>query len=206
MLYSAKAILWRGLLWSCWNTLNLNYCNIFVNFSSWVDSTFWYKGIVVKHNGLMYRAESLTNSAEPGNKVHEYFFVSIVRVVVGSDRKTFIFLSLTYSLENFQCCFAKPGSLIYWWLGLEICVVCLQFVFLLFSTQWNHVLASCMMLLCTYYSLYKCIKNYNLCDTLYTLEDAVQTRMIASWNIGLDIRFFLREFQFTCTCSVYVTM
>lgn len=124
----------------------------FAPYYAWIDSIFWYKGIVVKHNGITYKAESVTNSAEPGNKVHEYFY----------------------------CCFAKPGSLIYWWLGLEISVVCLQFVFLLFSTQWNHVLASCMMLMCTYYALYKCIKNYNLCDTLYKLEDAVQTRMIAS--------------------------
>lgn len=44
-------------------------------YCSWIDSTFWYKGIVVKHNGIIYRAENLTNSAEPGNKIHEYFYV-----------------------------------------------------------------------------------------------------------------------------------
>ena len=68
----------------------------------------------------------------------------------------------------------------YWWVAMEVGVVCLQFVFLLFSTQWNHVLASCIMLSCTYSSLYKCFKNFNLFDTLYKLEGAVQARMITS--------------------------
>ncbi|XKL61797.1 hypothetical protein PGB90_001630 [Kerria lacca] len=119
---------------------------------AWIDSIFWYKGVVVKYNGIIYKAESLIASAEPGNKIHDFFY----------------------------CCFVKPGLLICWWLGLEISVVCLQFVFLLLSTEWNHILASCTMLICTYYSLYKCIKIYVLCDTFYKLEDSVQTKMIVT--------------------------
>ncbi|XP_065225144.1 transmembrane protein 39A [Planococcus citri] len=116
----------------------------------WFEGSFWYKGIIVKHNGNLWRAENLTNSAEPGNRAHEYFYR----------------------------CFGKPGFLIYCWVLMTLSVCCLQFVFLMCSNQWNHILAACMMLTCSYYSLYKCIKSYKLSDTLYKLEEQVQTKMI----------------------------
>lgn len=59
---------------------------------------------MVKHNGLVYRAESLITSAEPGNKIHEYFYVSnfypIADIVNLPFFKNYFAIFLVYSVVS----------------------------------------------------------------------------------------------------------
>lgn len=52
--------------------------NNFVNLLSWADSTLWHQGALVKHCKELYKAEGISNAAEPGNSSHTRFYVSIL--------------------------------------------------------------------------------------------------------------------------------
>lgn len=60
--------------------------NNFVNLLSWADSTLWHQGALVKHCKELYKAEGISNAAEPGNSSHTRFYVSILLIISeGSD-------------------------------------------------------------------------------------------------------------------------
>jgi len=42
----------------------------------WADSTLWHQGALVKHCRDLYKAEGISNAAEPGNQAHARFYVS----------------------------------------------------------------------------------------------------------------------------------
>lgn len=45
-------------------------------FFRWADSTLWQQGTLVKHCKELYKAEGISNAAEPGNSSHTRFYVS----------------------------------------------------------------------------------------------------------------------------------
>lgn len=44
----------------------------------WAESTLWHQGALVKHCKELYKAEGISNAAEPGNPTHTRFYVSII--------------------------------------------------------------------------------------------------------------------------------
>ncbi len=45
-------------------------------YSQWSDNIFWPKGNIVRHGkGDLYKAEGLSNAAEPGNSAQARFYV-----------------------------------------------------------------------------------------------------------------------------------
>jgi hypothetical protein len=45
-------------------------------FCRWADTTLWHQGALVKHCKELYKAEGISNAAEPGNNAHLRFYVS----------------------------------------------------------------------------------------------------------------------------------
>lgn len=48
-------------------------------YNPWSNSVLWPQGALVKHNRELYRAEGVTNAAEPGNTTHARLYVSMCR-------------------------------------------------------------------------------------------------------------------------------
>jgi hypothetical protein len=57
--------------------VGLNIISVFIR---WADSTLWHQGALVKHCRELYKAEGITNAAEPGNQTHARFYVSAENV------------------------------------------------------------------------------------------------------------------------------
>lgn len=47
-------------------------------YNPWSNSVLWPQGALVKHNRELYRAEGITNAAEPGNTTHARLHVCII--------------------------------------------------------------------------------------------------------------------------------
>lgn len=42
----------------------------------WSDEVLWHLGSLVRHNQCLYKAEGMSNAAEPGNPADKTFYVS----------------------------------------------------------------------------------------------------------------------------------
>ena len=48
----------------------------------------WHKGALVKHVRGLFKAEGVNNSAEPGNSMHNRFYVSTIKYLFISPQPT----------------------------------------------------------------------------------------------------------------------
>lgn len=51
-------------------------------YNPWSNSVLWPQGALVKHNRELYRAEGVTNAAEPGNTTHARLYVSMFKFLL----------------------------------------------------------------------------------------------------------------------------
>ena len=51
-------------------------------YNSWNATILWPQGALVKHTRELYRAEGITNAAEPGNTTHSRLYVSQFKYLI----------------------------------------------------------------------------------------------------------------------------
>ncbi|KAF6211546.1 hypothetical protein GE061_012059 [Apolygus lucorum] len=114
----------------------------------WNESTLWQQGALVKHCKELYKAEGLSNAAEPGNSSHSRFY------------------SVFYNPSFLMC------SLV----GLQLSLVLLQLGILIRTTEWYQVLSLSLLLFANYYTLFKLARDYLICWKVYKAEAMIQDK------------------------------
>ncbi|XP_023663792.1 transmembrane protein 39A-like isoform X1 [Paramormyrops kingsleyae] len=97
----------------------------------WSDSTIWPQGVLVRHSRCLYKAVGPYNVALPSDVSHARFY----------------FL------------FHKPLRILNLLIGIECSVVLYQLYSLLRSDRWNHTLSLGLVLFCSYYVLFKLLRD-----------------------------------------------
>ncbi|KAL1131675.1 hypothetical protein AAG570_011288 [Ranatra chinensis] len=115
----------------------------------WAESTLWHQGALVKHCKELYKAEGISNAAEPGNNAHTRF----------------------YSVFN------NPSILLSSLVGLQLSLVLLQIVILVRSSEWYQVVSLTLLLFANYYTLFKLARDYLICWKIYKAEALIQDKM-----------------------------
>ncbi|XP_022197457.1 transmembrane protein 39A [Nilaparvata lugens] len=114
----------------------------------WADSTLWHQGALVKHCKELYKAEGISNAAEPGNPTHNRF----------------------YAIFN------NPSVLLCSLGGFQLSLVVLQIVILVRASEWYQVISLALLLFANYYTLFKLARDYLVCFRVYKLEELLQDK------------------------------
>lgn len=117
--------------------------------TSWSESILWQFGALVKHKKELFRAEGITNAAEPGNVTH----------------------------SRFHAFFRNPAVLLCGLVGLQFTLLLSQLLLLAISTEWNHIVSVCLLIAANYYTLFKLTRDYLVLWKIYKTEDALQHKM-----------------------------
>ncbi|XP_046403849.1 transmembrane protein 39A isoform X1 [Ischnura elegans] len=114
----------------------------------WAEGTLWHQGALVKHMKELYKAEGLSNAAEPGNPAHARFYAV----------------------------FYKPPTLMVCVLALQVSLVIGQAVALAHSSEWNHVMSIGLLLGANYLTLFRLTRDYLLSWRIYKAEKMMQEK------------------------------
>lgn len=115
-----------------------------VPYNAWSELTVWPQGALVKHVRGLFKAEGINVTAEPGNTMHGRFY----------------FL------------FHQPMRVVNWLLVLTWLLVGYQFVCLIQSTEWNHIVSIALVLFCNYYTLFKLLRDRIILSKTYREENS----------------------------------
>ncbi|XP_075227233.1 transmembrane protein 39A isoform X2 [Lycorma delicatula] len=114
----------------------------------WAESTLWHQGALVKHCKELYKAEGISNAAEPGNPTHTRF----------------------YAIFN------NPSVLLCSLGGFQLSLVILQVVILVRVSEWYQVMSLTLLLVANYYTLFKLARDYLICFRVYKAEEMLQDK------------------------------
>uniref|UniRef100_A0A1B6DBM3 Transmembrane protein 39A n=1 Tax=Clastoptera arizonana TaxID=38151 RepID=A0A1B6DBM3_9HEMI len=117
----------------------------------WAESTLWHQGALVKHCKETFKAEGISNAAEPGNPSHTRF----------------------YSIFN------NPSVPLFVMAGVQLSLVLLQVVILIRSSDWYQVISIALLLFANYYTLFKLSRDYLVCWKVYKAEAIIQEKIIS---------------------------
>lgn len=123
--------------------------NLHIPYSPWSDTILWHQGALVKHTKELFRAEGITNAAEPGNATHSRFYAV----------------------------FMNPSLLLCSLLGLQFVMVVAQMVLLVRSSEWNQIISISLLLFSNYYTLFKLSRDYLILWKIYRAEQLIQEQM-----------------------------
>ncbi|KDR22636.1 hypothetical protein L798_12768 [Zootermopsis nevadensis] len=115
----------------------------------WAHSTLWHQGAFVKHCRELYKAEGISNAAEPGNQTHARFYAVF--------NNPSVFLSSLW--------------------GLQLSLVIIQILILASSSEWYHVVSLALLLFANYYTLFKLSRDYLICWKVYKAEQMIQDKI-----------------------------
>ncbi|XP_047103018.1 transmembrane protein 39A isoform X1 [Schistocerca piceifrons] len=115
----------------------------------WAESTVWHHGALVKHCKEIYRADGISNAAEPGNQTHARF----------------------YAIFN------NPSVLLCILLGLQLLLIAIQLMVLIRCSEWYQVMSLALLLFANYYSLFKLARDYFVCWKVYKAEQMIQDKL-----------------------------
>ncbi|XP_064473150.1 transmembrane protein 39A-like [Ornithodoros turicata] len=115
----------------------------------WADNVIWPQNNLVKHNKEYFRAEGISNAAEPGCGVHSRF----------------------YTL------FFNPMLILTALLGLDVFQVAFQLYALVRSTEWNHLFMFLCMIMLNSVTLFKLMRQYLVMDRVYHYERVLQEKL-----------------------------
>ncbi|XP_054270905.1 transmembrane protein 39A [Macrosteles quadrilineatus] len=115
----------------------------------WSDTTLWHQGALVKHCKELYKAEGISNAAEPGNPSHTRFY----------------------------SCFNNPALPLCVIVGLQLALVTLQVVILIRVSEWYQVVSLALLLFANYYTLFKLSRDYLVCWKVYKAEAMIQDKI-----------------------------
>lgn len=114
----------------------------------WADSTLWQQGALVKYCKEFYKAEGVSNAAEPGNSNHIRFYTV----------------------------FYNPSFLMCALVGLQMSLVSLQMVILMRTSEWYKVLSVSLLLFANHYPLFRMTRDYLICWKVYKAEALIQDK------------------------------
>ncbi|KAK9501847.1 hypothetical protein O3M35_012499 [Rhynocoris fuscipes] len=114
----------------------------------WADTTLWQQGALVKHCKELYKAEGISNAAEPGNSSHSRFYAV----------------------------FQNPSLLFCALVALQLSLVLMQIVILVRTTEWYQVISLSLLIFANYYTLYKLVRDYLICWKVYKAEAMIQDK------------------------------
>ncbi|CAL4191520.1 unnamed protein product, partial [Meganyctiphanes norvegica] len=120
-------------------------------YNSWNAAILWPQGALVKHTRELYRAEGITNAAEPGNTTH----------------------SRLYAL------FSDPSRPLLVCVWVCVCCVLLHLVLLASLHQWHQLLATALVLGAAYAALYHLFRDYLIVRKVYQNEQQIQDRVVS---------------------------
>ncbi|XP_067120413.1 transmembrane protein 39A [Centruroides vittatus] len=123
--------------------------NTLIPYNVWSDSTIWHQGALVKYTKELFRAEGISNAAEPGNLTHTRFYAI----------------------------FSNPMGALSSLLGLQITLVGIQLVVLIRSYEWNHIISIALLLLLNFLTLFKIARQYLVLGKIYHIEQLSQERV-----------------------------
>ncbi|CAH0385221.1 unnamed protein product [Bemisia tabaci] len=129
-----------------WTKVESRMCHIPSH--TWTDSTLWPQGALVRHSKELFKAEGITNAAEPGNISHTRFFLL----------------------------FNDPTTLLYTQVALQFCIVMLQVGILLQASEWYHILSLMTLLFINYYPLFRLGRDFLVSWKMYRAEAAIQAK------------------------------
>lgn len=116
---------------------------------SWTDTILWQQGALVKHKKELFRAEGITNAAEPGNSAHCRFYIF----------------------------FRDPSTILCGFVGLQMTLLISQIFLLAFSNEWNYIISHTLLIISNYYTLFKLIRDYLVLGKIYRTEDVLQNKI-----------------------------
>lgn len=115
----------------------------------WAESTLWHQGALVKHCKELYKAEGISNAAEPGNPSHTRF----------------------YTIFN------NPSVPLCSLVGFQLSLVVLQVVILIRASEWYQIVSLALLLFANYYTLFKLSRDYLVCWKVYKAEAMIQDKI-----------------------------
>lgn len=110
--------------------------------NAWSELQIWPQDSTVKHVKGLFKAEGKSNAAEPGNAMHTRFYFM----------------------------FCQPLRVTNTMLILCLFVIGYEFILLIQSNQWNHLLSLSFLLFSNYYSLFTLMRNHFILDKAYKSE------------------------------------
>ncbi|XP_040581145.1 transmembrane protein 39A [Lepeophtheirus salmonis] len=108
-------------------------------YSRWTPNTVWKSGQIVRYGKDLYKAESLTNSAEPGNAAQTKFYEI----------------------------FSNPNDYLLVQLILQMILIATQQITLFLCVYWYQLLSVSILLFANYYMLFKLFRNYDVLGNFY---------------------------------------
>ncbi|XP_035230642.1 transmembrane protein 39A-A-like [Stegodyphus dumicola] len=116
--------------------------NVHVPYSTWSESTMWNQGALVKHSKELFKAEGISNAAEPGHAAHSRFYIM----------------------------FKNPSSPIKLLWILQLLLIAVQMVVLFQSYAWNDLISNQLLILMNCKTLYGITKVYFVVRKIYYEE------------------------------------
>ncbi|GAB6026221.1 hypothetical protein CHUAL_012429 [Chamberlinius hualienensis] len=117
--------------------------------ASWCSTILWQQGALVKHRRELFRAEGITNAAEPGNSTHARFY-------------TF---------------FRDPSSILCGLVGLQMTLILFQMILLICSKEWHYIMSHTLLITTNYYTLFNLIRDFLVLSKIYKTEHVIQHKI-----------------------------
>lgn len=117
-------------------------------YCQWAPSTSWSANAIVRHGKDLFKAEGLSNAAEPGN--------------LGQIRFYWLFKDPSLGVGVLLVC--QSG------------LVVAQHISLTWSTYWYQLISEAILLFANYYVLFKLIRDYLVLWKIYLVESTLQAK------------------------------
>lgn len=133
----------------------------------------WPAGIIVRHEYGKYKSAGLATTAEPGNAVHQRFYVSVLRLCFPC-------------FNNFlpQAFFQNPAYL-YWILAaVQSSVIVLQLLVMYFVVEWHNTISLSFLILANYHTLFKTVRDLFVTQKIYAAESSIYDKISAGVSVN----------------------
>ncbi|XP_025201437.1 transmembrane protein 39A [Melanaphis sacchari] len=108
----------------------------------WSEEVVWQQGSLVRHNQCLYKAEGVSNVAEPGKNSDKVFY----RI------------------------FSNPSETVFFTLAsMQVSFMIVLIIALIISFQWHHIFYLSFVMLLNYVTLCKTLFNYRMTAKIYKL-------------------------------------
>lgn len=137
---------------------------------SWSENILWPQNNLVKHSKEYFKAEGISNAAEPGCAAHSRFYVSGTVAVQN--------FALLISLLVLQTIFHSPLVIMGTLLTLQMVQIVFELYLLIRSSEWHRLLTVTMFVMLNSVTLFKLARQYLVMDKIYHAEKILQERLL----------------------------
>ncbi|XP_074600546.1 transmembrane protein 39A [Brevipalpus obovatus] len=114
--------------------------------TSWAENASYPQGVVIKYSREYFKAEGITNCAEPTNQAHLRYYIVFSNPVGGF------------------------GTL----LGLLMVLVFVQLFLLIRSSEWYKLISLTMLIVINSWTVFRLIRTYHVLKEVYKVESQLQ--------------------------------